>query len=110
MGADFYIRTLLVVVYSNGQKDYIEIESTKGYFASTCDSYDSDSEGAKSRAKLEYENKKKNELNSYSQSKLLYDNGKWLISSEDKITFYEQHILESQIEDEKWQRHSWELM
>lgn len=102
MGVDYYIKTFLEILYTNGEKDYIELSSEGRYYAWLQVSYDSDSEGARERAEKEEDRLRREELAKHNDTKLMYLDNHWYITSQSKIELYEQLILEKQIKVEEW--------
>lgn len=102
MGVDYYIKTSLEILYTNGEKDYIELSSEGRYYAWLQVSYDSDSEGDRERAEKEEDRLRREELAKHNDTKLMYLEGRWHITSQSKIELYEQLILDKQIKAEEW--------
>ena len=83
MGADFFNTIFLKYETKDGYEDTIIIESSLGYYSFD---FDSDIEN-------DFEIQKEKFLKDVSPEKLLYENGKWLITSSSKIEYYKKLIM-----------------
>jgi hypothetical protein len=89
MGVDYYVYTYLEIFYEDGESSYFEIDSKGHYYGYIeVDTSDSDSEGSRKRAEEENSRQKREEFAKYKSKKVLYEDGTWKISSQDKIKEY----------------------
>lgn len=104
MGVDYYVITRLVVTFTDDEKSYIELCRQGHYYYYSMADYDSDSEGAKQRADEENNRQRQAELDKYADKKILYENGIWKITSQDKIKEYTNLVVKKPT----YNPHNWE--
>lgn len=83
MGAEYYNTIFLQYKTKDGYEDRISIESSLEYYSFH---FDSDIEN-------DFEIQKEKFLKDVSPEKLLYENGKWIITSSSKIDYYKKLIM-----------------
>lgn len=88
MGCDYYVVTQLDVYTVKDGDDYESIELSREPHYYAWDSYDSDSEGERQA----YYRRRHEEMNRYDKEKLIYENGEFIITNEDKHAWYKKLV------------------